>query len=74
MKKIKFLGLGSLMLVGTLFTTNTADAKKIGGNYINSAGCLVVWTQHTFLGIDVPFTYSEEVFCNHDGSPIILGD
>lgn len=51
MKKIKFLGLGSLMLVGTLFMSNTADAKQNGGNYINSAGCLVIWESTTFLGI-----------------------
>jgi hypothetical protein len=73
MKNIKFLGLGSLMLVGTLFMSNTADAKKIGGNYINSAGCLVVWTQHTFLGIGVPFTYHSETFCNDDGTPVNFG-
>lgn len=72
MRKIKFLGLGSMMLVGSLLMTNTVEARKHSGNYINSAGCLVVWESTTFLGIT--WSYSETVFCNDDGSPVVLGD
>lgn len=53
-----------------LLSSQNVDAKKIGGNYVNSDGCLVVWSQHTFLGISVPFTYTEVVFCNDNGSPV----
>lgn len=47
-----------------LLSSHTMDAKKIGGNYTNEQGCLVVWTQHTFLGIGVPFTYNETIWCD----------
>jgi hypothetical protein len=53
MKKIKFLGLGSLMLVGTLFTSNTSEAKIVSQwAYQFSNGCVGTRTIHsTFFGL-----------------------
>lgn len=49
MKKIKFLGLGSLMLVGTLFMSNTADARKISYAYTWPNGCVGIHNYHSAL-------------------------
>lgn len=51
-----------------LLTSIEANAGRNSGNYINSQGCLVVWTSYTLFGIT--WSYNETVFCNNDGSPV----
>ena len=71
MKKGSILLAGALMVC--LLSTSDAEARKPrGGNYINEQGCLVVWEATYFLGIRM--SYSEEVFCNNDGTPIQFDD
>ena len=58
--------------MSSMVFSNPAHAGRNKGNYINSEGCLVVWKSFTALGIT--WSSSETVFCNDDGSPIILDD
>lgn len=70
MNKIKLFGIGSIFIVTMLFS-NHANAGRNGGNYIGSDGCLHVWSSYTLFGIS--WSYSEDVFCNSDGSPVYFG-
>lgn len=70
MKKIKFLGLGSLMLVGTLFSTHKSEARiaaQIGIIYPN--GCIGTQTTHTALFGLVTWITNEWVDCPPGVSP-----
>lgn len=71
MKRVKLI-LFCAGLSVCLLTPTIAHAKREGGNYLNEDGCLVVWERKTILWGLISYGYKEWVFCNNDGSPIIL--
>lgn len=69
MKNLKLLSFIAVFSVVMLYPTK-ADARHHSGNYIDSNGCLVVWSYDTaFFGL-IKYNQSEDVFCNSDGSPM----
>lgn len=75
--KFKFINLlfsTSLLFCLVFFLPYVVNARKDSGNYINDEGCLVVWHRHTILWGLISYGYHQDVFCNSDGSPIVLGD
>lgn len=53
-----------------LLSSSNMHAGRNNGNYVGSDGCLHVWTSYTLFGIT--WSYSEDVFCNSDGSAVVF--
>lgn len=62
MKKVKALALVAIF-AGSMMFSPTVEAKHHSGNYINSAGCLVVWSYDTVLFGLITYNSSEVEFC-----------
>ncbi len=71
MKKVKLFLFG-LGLSACLLFPMVAQAKTVGGNYLNENGCLVVWEKKTILWGLISYGYKEWMFCKNDGSPLIF--
>ena len=62
MKKVKALALVAIF-AGSMMSAPTAEAKHHSGNYVDSNGCLHVWSYDTALFGLVSYNHQEDIFC-----------